>query len=80
MAPENPKAPRRGPGKTPRRPDRLRPPVTAEETAEEFGGSLVGIDNPDDADIYPPTETPTEGDKRRKGFPPRTDRRSRTDR
>lgn len=74
MVPQKPKAPGEEPGKTPERPHRLRPLRTAQEAAEELGATLVGIDNPDDAEIYPPTETPAEGEKRRKRFPPRTDR------
>lgn len=74
MAPRKPKAPGDEPGPAPERPNRLRPLRTAQEAAEELGGSLVRIDNPDDADLYPPTETPAEGEKRRRGFPPRTDR------
>lgn len=56
------------------RPNRLRPLRTQQEAAEEPGHGLTAIDNPDDADIYPPTETPTRGERRRrKDFPPRTD-------
>lgn len=66
-------------GKTPlperekNRPNRLRPLRTQhqahQEAGRELGPGLTAIDNPDDADIYPPTETPTQGRKRRKGIP-----------
>lgn len=55
------------------RPNRLRPLRTQQEAAPDTGRELTAIDNPDDADIYPPTKTPTEGDRRRKDFPPRTE-------
>ena len=53
------------------RPSRLRPDATQEEVAEEPARGLTAIDNPDDADLYPPTETPGEGRRRRRGLPRR---------
>ena len=54
---------------SPRRPHgpagRGRRPGADQEVAPEPGASLVGIDNPDDADLYPPTETPDRGERRR---------------
>ncbi len=52
-------------------PNRLRPLRTTQEVAREPGATLVGIDNPDDADVYPPTETPDRGRRRRQDLPPR---------
>ncbi|WP_324717550.1 hypothetical protein U7230_04530 [Carboxydochorda subterranea] len=48
------------PGDPGERPHRLRPLTTQQEKGadQEAGESLVVIDNPDDADLYPPTETP----------------------
>ena len=53
------------------RPNRLRPYRTQEEVAQEPARGLTAIDNPDDADLYPPTETPREGRRRRRGIPRR---------
>lgn len=67
MASEKPHESPAGAKRTPRRPARMRPLRTQQEMADEHGAeSLVGIDNPDDADLYPPTETPPEGEKRRR--------------
>ncbi len=57
------------------RPRWLRPQRGRQAVPRDPGQGLVAIDNPDDADIYPPTRTPDEGARRRdRGFPPRVDR------
>ncbi|HEY8485757.1 MAG TPA: hypothetical protein VIL11_00045 [Limnochordales bacterium] len=56
----------------PRRPGRrtAQPRPTADqEAAPEPQAGLTAIDNPDDADLYPPTETPRSASRRRQGVP-----------